>query len=84
MPEDLCQDIQANLLEANVHVKRKWLSWVADRRDTELPIGCCTAGDQLYCIGPRVVSHLDVTQKHGNNAKTVYEIYNHFTTAGKL
>lgn len=31
--------IQANLLETNVHVECKWLSWVADRRDAELPIG---------------------------------------------
>ncbi len=39
MTGDSCQDILANLLEADVHVKRKWLSWMADRRDAELPIG---------------------------------------------
>lgn len=33
------QDIQADLLEANVHVKRQWLSRVADRGDAELAIG---------------------------------------------
>lgn len=48
----------ADLLEANVHVKGERLPGVADRRDAELSIGGSNAGDHLYCVGPRVVSHL--------------------------
>lgn len=64
---DFCQDIQSDLLEAYVHVKGNRLSWVADRRDAKLPIGGGNAGDQLHCVGPRVVSHLYVPQKHRSN-----------------
>lgn len=46
------------LLEANVHVKSERLSRVADGRDAELPIGRSDAGNQLHCVGPRVVPHL--------------------------
>lgn len=60
--------ISSNLLEANVHIKSKRLPWVADRRDAELPIGWCNAGDQLHCISPGVVSYLEVGQTLRNGA----------------
>ena len=58
---ELCQDVQTNLLEANVHVKGQRLSWVADRRDAELSVGGGDAGGHLHRVGSRVISHLQNT-----------------------
>lgn len=65
----------ADLLEAYVHVKGKRLSWVADRRNAEFPIGGGNAGGQLHCVGPRIIPHLEIT--------VIWISFNHFDTTSE-
>lgn len=59
----------AYLLEPDVQVEDDCLARTAHRWNRVLHVLCCGAGDQLDCVGSRVIPHLQNTEVEDLNGE---------------